>query len=205
MTIERDRRSEIQQAAEKLFSRKGFHGTSIRELGREAGVNSSMISYYFKSKQQLLISIFEKSIYDLGNITSQLADKRLTELEKLHRLLDFYTAKIIADGASTYVMLQEQLLRSIDCSSQLSEEITEKQFDLFEGIVGSGIANGAFKPDVNIRMIFYTLLGTFRHIVIVHSSLWLQDEPVTHPERFRSDVAEANNYLKSLLAQMLLV
>jgi len=49
MTSERDKRSELQLAAEKLFARRGFHATSIRELGREAGVNSSMISYYFKS------------------------------------------------------------------------------------------------------------------------------------------------------------
>jgi AcrR family transcriptional regulator len=107
MTSERDKRSELQLAAEKLFARRGFHDTSIRELGREAGVNSSMISYYFKSKQQLLISIFEKSVYDLSNIGVELADQQLTELEKLNCLLDFYAAKLLEDGASTYIMLQE--------------------------------------------------------------------------------------------------
>ena len=126
MSTERDKRSAIQLAAEKLFSRRGFHATTIRQLGREAGVNSSMISYYFKSKEQLLLSIFEKSIYDLSSIGAQLADHRLMEMEKLNLLLDFYTAKLLADGASTYITLQEQLLRSIDRSTQLSEEIAEK-------------------------------------------------------------------------------
>lgn len=204
MTTERDKRSAIQLAAEKLFSRRGFHATSMRELGREAGVTSSMISYYFKSKQQLLISIFEKSIYDLSNISAQLVDQRLSEMEKLNRLLDFYTAKILEDGASTYVMLQEQLLRSIDQSAQLSEEIAEKLFSLLEGIIKAGITKGAFKRDANIRMIYYTLLGTLRQIVIGHSKLWLQDDPVNDPEQFQSDIAEANIYLKSLLSQMLL-
>ncbi|WP_372976237.1 TetR/AcrR family transcriptional regulator [Mucilaginibacter sp.] len=203
MTMERDKRSAIQLAAEKLFAKKGFQATSIRELGREAGVNSSMISYYFKSKQQLLLSIFERSIYDLSSISAQLADQRLTEMEKLNQLIDFYTAKLLADGTSTYIMLQEQLLRSIERSSQLSEEITEKQFSLLEGIVKAGITNGSFKPDINIRMIFYTLLGTFRQIVIVHSKLWLQDSPDIDPKRFQSDIGQANRYLKSLLSQML--
>ncbi|MFA6245439.1 MAG: TetR family transcriptional regulator [Mucilaginibacter sp.] len=201
--MERDKRSAIQLAAEKLFAKKGFQATSIRELGREAGVNSSMISYYFKSKQQLLLSIFERSIYDLSSISAQLADQRLTEMEKLNQLIDFYTAKLLADGTSTYIMLQEQLLRSIERSSQLSEEITEKQFSLLEGIVKAGITNGSFKPDINIRMIFYTLLGTFRQIVIVHSKLWLQDSPDIDPKRFQSDIGQANRYLKSLLSQML--
>jgi AcrR family transcriptional regulator len=204
MTTERDKRSAIQLAAEKLFSRRGFHATSMRELGREAGVNSSMISYYFKSKQQLLISIFEKSIYDLNNISALLADQRLTDMEKLNRLLDFYTAKILADGASTYVMLQEQLLRSIDQSAQLSEEIAEKLFSLLEGIIKAGITKGTFKRDANVRMIYYTLLGTLRQIVIGHSKLWLQDDPVNDPEQFQSAIAEANIYLKSLLSQVLL-
>ncbi len=204
MTTEKDKRLAIQLAAEKLFSRKGFHATSIRELGREAGVNSSMISYYFKSKEQLLLSIFEKSIYDLSYISAKLADPRLTEMEKLYQLLDFYTAKVLVDGASIYIMLQEQLLRSIDRSTKLSEEITEKQFGLLEGIVNAGIVKGLFKPDVNSRMIYYTLLGTFRQIVIAHSKLWLQNDRVNNSNRFKNDIAEANSYLKLLLSQMLL-
>ena len=204
MTTEKDKRLAIQLAAEKLFSRKGFHATSIRELGREAGVNSSMISYYFKSKEQLLLSIFEKSIYDLSYISAKLADPRLTEMEKLYQLLDFYTAKVLVDGASIYIMLQEQLLRSIDRSTKLSEEITEKQFGLLEGIVNAGIVKGLFKPDVNTRMIYYTLLGTFRQIVIAHSKLWLQNDRVNNSNRFKNDIAEANSYLKLLLSQMLL-
>jgi hypothetical protein len=87
----------------------------------------------------------------------------------------------------------------------LSREINEKQFNLFQGIVNSGIVNGSFRADVNTRMIFYTLLGTFRHVVIVNSGLWIQDNPVNQPQRFQSDAAEANIYLKFFLKQMLLV
>ena len=205
MSTERDKRSAIQLAAEKLFSRSGFHATSIRQLGREAGVNSSMISYYFKSKEQLLLSIFEKSIYDLSDISAQVADPGLTEMEKLNQLLDFYTTKLLADGASTYIMLQEQLLRSVDRSAALSEDITEKQFSLLEGIINAGITKGSFRPGINVRMIYYTLLGTLRQIVIVHSKLWRQDGSSNNPKQFQKDIAEANTYLKSLLSKMLLL
>ncbi len=54
-------------------------------------------------------------------------------------------------------------------------------------------------------MIYYTLLGTFRQIVIAHSKLWLQNDPVNNSNRFKNDIAEANSYLKLLLSQMLLV
>lgn len=41
------------QAAKHLFARKGLNGTSIRDIAQEAGVNSSLISYYFQGKEGL--------------------------------------------------------------------------------------------------------------------------------------------------------
>ncbi len=42
------------KAAEELFSQKGFDGTSINEIAKQAGVNKPLIYYYFKSKEGLL-------------------------------------------------------------------------------------------------------------------------------------------------------
>ena len=163
-----------------------------------------MISYYFKSKEHLLLSIFEKSVDDLSNIQSQLRNTCLTAIEKLYRLLDFYAAKILLDGASIYIMVQEQLVKSIDRSRQLIDEINERQYTFFQAIVKAGIDDGAFKPDTNVRMILYTLLGTLRHIVIVHNVLWTKGDAGLYHEQFKHDVAEANTYLKKFLAQMVL-
>ena len=46
-------------SAEKIFAEKGFAGTSIREISKDAKVNVSMISYYFGSKEKLFERIFE--------------------------------------------------------------------------------------------------------------------------------------------------
>lgn len=47
------------QSAKKLFAHQGFDKTSIREIALDAGVNSSMISYYFGSKEKMIPYIFE--------------------------------------------------------------------------------------------------------------------------------------------------
>ena len=44
-------------AAEKLFAEKGFAATSTRDIAKNAGVNVSMISYYFGSKEKLFEEI----------------------------------------------------------------------------------------------------------------------------------------------------
>jgi len=202
--MEKDQRKIIQSAAAKLFVQKGFHATTVRQIGKAAGVNSSMISYYFKSKELLLLSIFEPSIHDLETIKSQLADSDCTEIVQLYYMIDFYTKKLMADDTGMYLMLQEQSLRSIERSTELLDKINRQQFALFENIVNAGIKNGAFRQHVNTRMIFYSLVGTIRYIIIEHKGLWLQHNLPVYQENFRKSVTGANAYLKSLLAHMLL-
>jgi AcrR family transcriptional regulator len=49
-----DPKQEILEAAIRLFARKGFSATGVREIAREAKVNVAMISYYFGSKRGIL-------------------------------------------------------------------------------------------------------------------------------------------------------
>ena len=49
-------------AAKRLFARKGLTGTSIRDIAQEAGLNSSLISYYFSGKDGLYKSCLENII-----------------------------------------------------------------------------------------------------------------------------------------------
>ncbi len=59
-TAETEPRVRIEEAAKGLFSRKGYAGTGVREIAREAGVNLAMINYYFGSKRGLLDALSER-------------------------------------------------------------------------------------------------------------------------------------------------
>jgi len=47
-------------AAEKLFARRGFHGTSLRDITGEADVDLALVNYHFGGKKQLLIAVVER-------------------------------------------------------------------------------------------------------------------------------------------------
>jgi len=47
-------------AAEKLFARRGFHGTSLRDITGAAGVDLALVNYHFGSKKQLLSAVVER-------------------------------------------------------------------------------------------------------------------------------------------------
>lgn len=55
-----DSRRDILTAAGKLFLKKGFAGTSLREIGEEAGLRKASLYYYFKSKGHILAAMIDE-------------------------------------------------------------------------------------------------------------------------------------------------
>lgn len=75
----------IIEASEKLFVEKGFAGTSIGSIAKEAGINQSLIYHYFKDKKELWREV--KS----GIISKTLGDEHLKKapsVQSLDELLD---------------------------------------------------------------------------------------------------------------------
>ena len=55
-----DTREAILDAAEDLFSKHGFYGVTIREVAREAGVDTALVHYYFGAKRDLFDAVFTR-------------------------------------------------------------------------------------------------------------------------------------------------
>jgi AcrR family transcriptional regulator len=56
----------ILEAAEELFSKNGFHGTSVSQITKKAMVNKAALYYYFKDKSDLILSLFQKILDDFS-------------------------------------------------------------------------------------------------------------------------------------------
>jgi TetR/AcrR family transcriptional regulator len=61
-----DRRSQLIEAAMDLFSRKGFAGTTTKEIARAAGVSEAIIFRHFATKRDLYTAIIEHNIHSAG-------------------------------------------------------------------------------------------------------------------------------------------
>jgi AcrR family transcriptional regulator len=55
-TIQKNRR-EIERAALSLFTRQGFHGTTVREIADKTGVSIGNIYNYYKNKEEIFVSL----------------------------------------------------------------------------------------------------------------------------------------------------
>ncbi|RPI73986.1 MAG: TetR/AcrR family transcriptional regulator [Desulfobacteraceae bacterium] len=58
-------RKKILQKAEDLFAEKGFSGTSVDKIARAAQVNKALIYYYFKDKNDIVVSLFRNILEEM--------------------------------------------------------------------------------------------------------------------------------------------
>jgi len=72
-----DTRQRILDASERLFSERGFSGTSLRAIAEDGGVNLAAANYHFGSKQQLLETVFLRCVAPINSERL----RRLDELE----------------------------------------------------------------------------------------------------------------------------
>ena len=54
------------QVAERLFAETGFDGASIEKIAKAAGVNKGLIYYHFRDKNDIVTSIFQNIIHEIG-------------------------------------------------------------------------------------------------------------------------------------------
>ncbi len=74
-TIERNKQK-IERAALQLFTRKGFHGTTVREIAKKAGVSMGKLYIYYDTKEEIFIEL----VHHLGRRMEALRQKELIPL-----------------------------------------------------------------------------------------------------------------------------
>src|SRR5216684_1668811 len=57
-----NRRVRLLDAAAKLFSERGFHGTSMRDIAKAVDMLSGSIYYHFDSKDEMLLAVYEEGM-----------------------------------------------------------------------------------------------------------------------------------------------
>jgi TetR/AcrR family transcriptional regulator len=72
----------ILNASADLFAQKGFSGVGVRDIAKRAGVNISMISYYFGGKIGILKAINEVYFSEIGRIVREVSEKKLPHKEE---------------------------------------------------------------------------------------------------------------------------
>src|SRR5215831_14667453 len=95
-------REAILAAAEELFSTNGFNAVSVRDIAQAAGANPGSVTYHFKTKDGLLLEIYQRHCVPMNHRRSELleAAKRVRDLkDRLEAIVRAYVLPAFSSGS----------------------------------------------------------------------------------------------------------
>ena len=98
-----DSKSKILNASAELFVKNGYDGTSVRQIAKGAGVNIAMISYYFKSKEGVLVDLINETSNKMDEKTGRIKDLDLEPRERISLLFRTYVDHFVDYDLVSYV------------------------------------------------------------------------------------------------------
>ena len=161
-----DKRERILGAAVKVFAKSGFHGTRVSEVAKAAGVADGTIYLYFRSKEELLVSLFEDRVNKLLSYMKQELPKLPDAPSRLRRIIELQLG--LLEGERELAEVVTVILRQ---STKLIREFAAPKFasylDAIARVVSEGQAAGDFRKDVSPHLVARATFGALDGIALL--------------------------------------
>ena len=160
-----DKRERILDAAVRVFAKKGFHATRVSEVAKAAGVADGTIYLYFKSKDELLVSLFEDRVDRLLAFLRTALPEAPTASDKLRRIIELQLG--LLEGERDLAEVITVILRQ---STKLMKEYAAPKFmaylDAIARVVAEGQKAGDFRDDVAPHLVARATFGALDGIAL---------------------------------------
>jgi TetR/AcrR family fatty acid metabolism transcriptional regulator len=153
-----DKREAILRAATRVFAENGYFNSKVADVARVAGVADGTVYLYFKSKEEILHSIFERNtseaIAEGREELLKIADPR----EKLRRIARHHLERLGADR-DLAVVFQVELRGSTKFMEEFSAAGLAEYLKLLREVFEEGQAAGVFRKELNAKLVAKILFG----------------------------------------------
>src|ERR1700677_952627 len=160
-----DKRERILDAAVRVFARKGFYLTRVSEVAKAAGVADGTIYLYFKSNDDLLVSLLEHRIERLLTYMDTELPRVASATYKLQRIIELQLG--LLEGERDLAEVVTVILRQ---STKLMKEYAAPKFtaylDAIARVVADGQASGDFRDDVAPHLVARATFGALDGIAL---------------------------------------
>ena len=177
------KRERILDAAVRVFAEQGFYHAKVAQIAQLAGVADGTIYLYFKSKDDLLISLFEDRMTEVNAQLREALDSARGAVERLKRVIRMHLALVEQNLPMAEVISVE--LRQ---SSKFVKEYANPKFveflRLIAGAIADGQEHGELRRDVDPQLIARSLFGALDEIALS----WLMKKEKFDLQRAAADL-----------------
>lgn len=159
------RHRQILDAAVKAFAEKGFYKTRVSEIARHAGVADGTIYLYFKSKDDILISLFEERMEENLRDLAQALEPYETPVAKLEAFFRLYLSIVERDPLLAEVLTVE-LRQSGKFMRDYENPAFRKLLRFMAEIVEQGQRTGDFRAEIDAKITARAIFGALDEITL---------------------------------------
>ena len=107
MTLNTETEQKIISSAEKLFHQKGKAGTSMQDIADDAGINRTLLNYYFRSKDKLFEAVFRNALASFIPNLAEMLRSDISFKDYVPRLIETIVDAMLENPQIPIFVLQE--------------------------------------------------------------------------------------------------
>jgi TetR/AcrR family transcriptional regulator, fatty acid metabolism regulator protein len=143
-----DIRDAILRAAIETFAARGFFNAQVADVARAAGVAAGTVYLYFRGKDDLLISIFERTMKEAIAEGRESVDSKASPLERLREIAALHLGRLGRDR-NLAIVFQIELRQSTKFMERFSATHLREYLGLIRDVIAEGQAKGMFRKQIN--------------------------------------------------------
>jgi TetR/AcrR family fatty acid metabolism transcriptional regulator len=143
-----DKREAILRAATDVFASRGFFNSQVADVARAAGVAAGTVYLYFRSKDDLLVSIFDRTMCEWIEEGRASVAPIADPVERLRAIARVHLDRMGRDR-SLAVVFQVELRQSTKFMERFSTTALREYLGIIRQVIVEGQASGAFRRDIN--------------------------------------------------------
>src|SRR6266850_29743 len=152
------KRESILRAATRVFARNGYFNSKVADIASAAGVADGTVYLYFKSKEEILHSIFDRSVDEAVADARKQMETIEDPREKLRRIAHLHLERLGADR-DLAVVFQVELRGSTKFMQEFSAAGFAEYLGLLRKTFEEGQRAGVFRKDLNAKLVSKILFG----------------------------------------------
>ena len=160
-----DTRVAILDAAEQLFSVRGFAATTIKQIGAAAGVNSALLYYYFADKETLYREVLGRLLTGLIAAGGKAFDEARSPEEAIRSLVRVQAATLASTPFVPRLIARELVDNDASHATQHITKLAAEVFTRLCGMIREGQRAGVFRSDLDPQ---FAAISTVSQMVYFH-------------------------------------
>ena len=159
-----EKRRLILDAAVRVFARQGFNQCRVSDIADEAGVAYGLVYHYFRSKDEVLDTLFLERWNVMLDVIRDLDGQDLAPRDKLYAIASFIVDSYRHDPELMKVIIVEVTRAANSFGQTHLEKITEA-YELIAGIVARAQGDGVFKDTITPRFAALAFYGAIEQVL----------------------------------------